>query len=124
MKKVLIVDDRAEIRKLVQMTLELGDYQFMEAADGVTALHIIRTSKPDVALLDIMMPGEIDGLDACRTAKSDPSVKSRIVLLTARGQQTDIEEGLKAGADAYLVKPFSPIELIDTVERLTREATA
>lgn len=124
MKKILIVDDRAEIRKLVQMTLELGEYEFMEAADGATALHMIRVGKPDVVLLDIMMPGGMDGLDACRAAKADQSVKSRIVLLTARGQQTDIEAGLKAGADAYLVKPFSPIELIDTVERLTREVAA
>lgn len=57
MKKILIADDRAEIRKLVQMTLELGEYEFMEAADGASALHMIRTSKPDVVLLDIMMPG-------------------------------------------------------------------
>ena len=96
----------------------------MEAADGATALHMIRVGKPDVVLLDIMMPGGMDGLDACTAAKADQSVKSRIVLLTARGQQTDIEAGLKAGADAYLVKPFSPIELIDTVERLTREVAA
>lgn len=119
MKKVLIVDDRAEIRKLVQMTLELGEFEFMEAADGPTALHLIRSAQPDVVLLDIMMPGGLDGLDVCRTVKTDPNVRSRIVLLTARGQQKDIEDGLKAGADAYLVKPFSPLELIDTVERLT-----
>ena len=118
MKKVLIVDDRAEIRRLVQMTLELGEFEFMEAADGPTALHLIRSAQPDVILLDIMMPGGLDGLDVCRAVKTDPNVRSRIVLLTARGQQKDIEDGLKAGADAYLVKPFSPLELIDTVERL------
>lgn len=119
-KKILIVDDRAEIRKLVQMTLELGDYDFLQASDAPTALQTIRAEHPDVVLLDIMMPGGFDGLDVCKAVKGDAALQTRVVLLTARGQQVDIEEGMKAGADAYLVKPFSPIELIDTVERLTK----
>lgn len=119
-KKILIVDDRYEIRKLVEMTLELGDFECLQASDGPSALQLIRTERPDVVLLDIMMPGVLDGLDVCRAVKSDASMQTKIVLLTARGQQVDIEEGLKAGADSYLVKPFSPIELITTVERLTK----
>jgi len=74
-------------------------------------------------LLDVMMPGEMDGLQVCQALKSNPAMVSvKIVLLTARGQARDREAGGRAGADQYLVKPFSPLQLIDTIERLLAQA--
>jgi two-component system phosphate regulon response regulator PhoB len=116
---LLIVDDQADIRKLIRMTLEFEGYTLVEAQDGAEALRLAKSSKPELMLLDVMMPGEFDGFQVCEQIKSDPALtETRIVMLTARGQQSDRERGRKAGADAYLTKPFSPLELIDTIERL------
>ncbi|MDE1998057.1 MAG: response regulator [Burkholderiales bacterium] len=123
MKRVLITEDQADIRKLIHMTLEFEDYEIREAPDGAEGLRVAREFKPDLMLLDIMMPGEIDGLQACRQIKSDPNLKHiRVVLLTARGQVADRQAGKDAGADSYLVKPFSPLELIETLEGLLSPA--
>ena len=119
MKRVLIVEDQADIRKLIRMTLEFEDYEIHEASDGAAGLRVARDIKPDLMLLDVMMPGELDGLQVCHHVKSDPSTRgTRVVLLTARGQARDREVGREAGADEYLVKPFSPLQLIETIERL------
>lgn len=116
---LLIVDDQADIRKLIRMTLEFEGYTLIEAQDGAEALRLAGSSKPELMLLDVMMPGEFDGFQVCEQVKRDPALAgTRIVMLTARGQQSDLERGRKAGADAYLTKPFSPLELIDTIERL------
>lgn len=118
MKKILIVEDNADIRRLVRMTLESADYEILEAIDGESGLHLAQTTWPDLVLLDVMMPGDIDGLDVCRQIRQNPDLsKIRVVLLTARGQAKDRESGLAAGADAYLAKPFSPLQLIDTVDQ-------
>ena len=119
MKRVLIVEDQADIRKLIRMTLEFEDYEIHEASDGAAGLRVARDLKPDLMLLDVMMPGELDGLQVCQQIKSDPrTAEIRVVLLTARGQARDREVGREAGADEYLVKPFSPLQLIETIERL------
>lgn len=113
-KTVLIVDDHADIRRLIRMTLEFEDYQILEAADGESALQVAATGRPDVVLLDVMMPGEIDGLEVCRRLKANSALAgAQVILLSARGQARDREAGLQAGADAYLVKPFSPLQLIE-----------
>jgi CheY-like chemotaxis protein len=79
--------------------------------------------RPDLMLLDVMMPGELDGLQVCHRVKNDPELQHvKVVLLTARGQVRDCDAGSRAGADEYLVKPFSPLQLIDTIERLTTTA--
>ncbi|MBY0367692.1 MAG: response regulator [Burkholderiales bacterium] len=123
MKRVLIVEDQADIRKLIHMTLEFEAYEIHEAADGVTGLRLARALRPDLMLLDVMMPGELDGLQVCQRIKADAELAGiKIVLLTARGQARDREAGSKAGAEEYLVKPFSPLQLIDTIERLTATA--
>ena len=123
MKRVLIVEDQADIRKLIHMTLEFEAYEIHEAADGVTGLRLARALRPDLMLLDVMMPGELDGLPVCQRIKADAELAGiKIVLLTARGQARDREAGSKAGAEEYLVKPFSPLQLIDTIERLTATA--
>jgi CheY-like chemotaxis protein len=123
MKRILIVEDQADIRKLIRMTLEFENYEIHEASDGSFGLRMAQAIKPDVMLLDVMMPGELDGLQVCQRIKSDPVMKStKVVLLTARGQQKDREAGEQAGADEYLIKPFSPLQLIETLERLIGEA--
>lgn len=119
MKRVLIVEDQSDIRKLIRMTLEFEDYEIHEASDGVAGLRVARDLKPDLMLLDVMMPGELDGLQVCQQIKSDAATRDiRVVLLTARGQARDREVGREVGADEYLVKPFSPLQLIETIERL------
>ena len=121
-KRILIVEDHADIRKLIRMTLEFEDYDIHEAANADEGLVAVRQLRPDLLLLDIMMPGAMDGLDLCRHVKSDPALGlPQVVLLTARGQSQDIEAGMNAGADAYLLKPFSPLKLIETLENLSAQ---
>ncbi|TAK93345.1 MAG: response regulator [Aquabacterium sp.] len=117
--RILIVDDQADIRKLVRMTLEFGDFDIHEAPDGETGLRMARALKPHVMLLDVMMPGELDGYQVCHQIKQDPELKQiQVLMLTARGQSGDLAEGAVAGADAYIVKPFSPMALIERVEAM------
>lgn len=116
MKKILIVDDHADIRKLIRMTLEFENYDIYEAETGEAALLIAHAIQPELVLLDVMMPGGMDGLEVCRRLKADPLMGDiHVMLLSARGQAHDREAGLQAGAEAYLVKPFSPLQLIDSI---------
>jgi CheY-like chemotaxis protein len=116
---VVVVEDQADIRKLVRMTLSISDADVYEADSGESGLRMVTELQPPVVLMDIMMPGEIDGLEACRRIKQDPRLgNTRVVMLTARGQEADLAAGKAAGADAYLVKPFSPLQLLDTVAEL------
>ena len=119
MKKVLIVDDRQEVRELVEVTLRAKEYHILEASNAKEAMEIVRTEKPDLTLMDIMMPEGMDGLEATRILKSDPeTMDCPIIMLTAKGQKTDLERGFGAGAEDYFVKPFSPLELIKKVEEI------
>lgn len=124
MKKILIVDDQIEVRELVQVTLEIGDYQILSAENGQQALEIARLEHPDIILMDIMMPGsDVDGLEACRRLKEDPATRHiTIVMLSAKGQESDLDAGWAAGADDYFTKPFSPIALIEKVEEVMGES--
>ncbi|MCF8151679.1 MAG: response regulator [Burkholderiaceae bacterium] len=120
-EKLLIVDDQDDLRKMLRLALGYGKYKLFEAADGETALAIARAEKPDVILLDVMMPGKLDGIAVCRAIKADPELAGCFVLmLTARGQASDYASGDAAGADAYMVKPFSPTKLVEVVEMRTR----
>lgn len=119
MKKILIVDDQFEVRELVEVTLRVKDYRIFKAKSGEEAIKIVRDEKPDLIIMDVMMPGGMDGLEATRLLKNDPETReSTIIMLTAKGQQTDREKGFEAGADDYFVKPFSPLELIKKVEEV------
>jgi len=119
MKKILLVDDHADIRRLIRMTLEFEDYEIHEAADGESALRIAREVRPDFLLTDVMMPGAVDGLELCRRIKADAELCSiHVMVVSARGQARDREAGHHAGADTYLVKPFSPLQLIDSLSQL------
>jgi two-component system phosphate regulon response regulator PhoB len=116
MKKVLIVDDQPDIRKLIRMTLEFEDYDIKEASTAPSGLEATKAWRPDVVLCDVMMPGDYDGVELCRRVKGQADLaRTKVVMLTARGQARDLEEGQKAGADVYLVKPFSPTQLVDVV---------
>lgn len=120
-QKLLIVDDVGELRTLLRFTLGYGVYKIYEAKNGKEGLALAREHVPDVMLLDVMMPGEPNGLQVCEAVKQDPRLKSVfVVMLSARGQQADIDAGKRAGADAYLVKPFRPGELIEVVESRPR----
>ena len=113
MKKVLIVEDHADIRRLIRMTLEYEKCEIHEAPDALTGWDMARELRPDLVLLDVMMPGQLDGLDLCRAIKSDVHLRLvPVIVLSARGSSADREAGLAAGADAYLVKPFSPMQLL------------
>ena len=116
MKKVLIVEDQPDIRRLIRMTLELEDCEIHEAPDAECGWELARELQPDVVLLDVMMPGPLNGLDLCHAIKTDGRLaRSRVIILSARGSQSDIAAGKYAGADAYLVKPFSPMQVLDLV---------
>lgn len=122
MKKILIVDDHPKIRELVSVTLaDIGDYEILEADTGLKALEICQTDHPDLILLDVMMPQELDGIDVTRKLRGDPKTKDcLIILLTAKGQEADRKIGLEAGADDYFTKPFNPTDLIKKVEQLLK----
>jgi DNA-binding response OmpR family regulator len=120
--RILIVEDQADIRKLIRMTLEFSDFELHEAADGESGLELARSVRPHLMLLDVMMPGRLDGFQVCRAIKADPQLQATlVVMLTARGQSSDVSAGEQSGADAYLVKPFSPLELIDRVEAMVAQ---
>ncbi len=119
MKKILIVEDHADIRRLIRMTLEFEECEIHEAPDAPTGWDLARELLPDVVLLDVMMPGALDGLDLCRAMKSDARLRNvPVIVLSARGGSADRENGLRAGADAYLVKPFSPMQLLELLGTL------
>ena len=117
MKRILLADDDPKLRELMRVTLE-GDFELLEAVDGEEALRISQQEKPDLILLDIMMP-KLDGLEVCRRLKNDDSTSSiRVVMLTAKGAKEDIRRGKEAGAEAYFTKPFSPRALLDKVNEV------
>lgn len=115
MHTVLVVDDQVDIRRMIMIALS-GDFNLLEAEDGVTALQMVRQHRPDVVLLDVMMPGEMDGLQVLQAIRSDPEVKAtRVIMVSAKGQVSDSELGMQLGANAYFVKPFSPLQLFDAI---------
>jgi CheY-like chemotaxis protein len=115
-RTVLIADDESSIRLLVHATIESDDYTVVEAADGAQAWALAQELKPSLVLLDVQMPGQ-SGLEVLRSIKADPDLKAtRVILLTSKAQERDIEVGLIAGADFYLTKPFSPLDLLTRVE--------
>ncbi|MBD3634133.1 MAG: response regulator [Methylophaga sp.] len=102
---------------LISLTLEFSQCELLEADSAVSGLEMLRTHQPDIILLDVMMPGELDGLGLCRMIRDDESLKHiKIIMLSAKGQQKDVQMGLEAGADDYVVKPFSPSELMQKLD--------
>ncbi len=117
MKKILIVEDQEDIREVIRITLELEKYELHDAVDGADGLRKTQQMRPDLVLSDVMMPG-MDGLELCKQIKGDPALRrTKVVLLSARGQPADRQAGISAGADAYLSKPYGPLDLLATVKR-------
>ncbi len=122
-KIILVIEDQPEIRKLICMTMDYDGFEVHEADNGDSGLKMIKALRPSVVLLDVMMPGLLDGFQVCERVRADPEIAATpIVILSARCQQSDIEAGQRAGCNHYLTKPFSPLQLIETVERLVSAA--
>lgn len=121
MCKILVADDEKALRILIAGTLEIGDYNILEAANGIKALELVKQEKPDLVILDVMMPG-MTGYEVCKHIKNNSDISdTKILILTAKGQQSDKEAALEAKADYYLAKPFSPMELLSLVEEILNE---
>lgn len=119
--RVLVVDDEAAIRDLVRGYLEREGFEVTEAGDGPAALELARSLRPDVVVLDLMLPG-IDGLEICRRLRA--FTDAYVIMLTARSEEIDRIVGLSVGADDYLIKPFSPRELVARIRALLRRPRA
>ena len=117
-KEILIVEDEPSVVVPLQFLMEQQGYRVMIAERGEDALDLIYQYKPDLVLLDIMLPG-IDGYEVCEIVRLNPKYrKIKIIFLTAKGREEEIAKGLALGADAYITKPFSNIELIATVKEI------
>ena len=110
-KTVLVADDEQDIVEIVRFRLEHDGYRVLTASDGETALKLARDEHPDLCVLDVMMP-KLSGLEVLAQLRDDPATAStRVILLTARGQDADVDRGFELGANDYVTKPFSPKEL-------------
>ena len=119
-QRILVVDDDRQIVRLVQSYLEQAQYVVLTAYDGEDAMRIIRRERPDLIVLDLMLPG-MDGLELCRRLRAGSATQSiPIIMLTARAEEVDRIVGLEMGADDYLPKPFSPRELVARVKAVLR----
>lgn len=116
-RAVLIADDEPRLRQLVRVTIASNQYEVLEAEDGDEAWALIQQHRPALVILDVKMPGR-DGLELTRAIKAAPELAGiHVILLTAYGQDPDVQAGQDAGADLFLTKPFSPLQLLTAVER-------
>ena len=121
-KEILIVDDEPGVVVPIQFLMEQQGYRVMIAERGEDALDLIYHYRPDLVLLDIMLPG-IDGYEVCEIIRLNPNYRNvKIIFLTAKGREVEIAKGLTLGADAYITKPFSNTELVATVKELLEKA--
>ncbi len=122
MARIVVADDDVDIRELVEFKLSTLGHEIVAVGDGAAAVEACQSLRPDLAVLDVMMPGT-SGLDAIRLIRADPAlVDLPVILLTARAQESDVETGFDSGADDYITKPFSPRELASRVEALLARA--
>lgn len=122
MSKVLVIDDEKDIVSLLHYHLEKAGFQCLEGMDGAVALRLVREYHPDLLILDLMLPG-MDGLEICRQLRQDiTTARLPILMLTAKAEEVDRIVGLEVGADDYVVKPFSPRELVARVRAILRRA--
>jgi len=117
--KIAVVDDNQALRMLIRLTLELTEHEVIEAKNADEGLDLIKQLQPDVVLLDVRMPGRMDGLGLCRLIRKTPELAHiKVIMLSAGGQQSDLQDGLGAGADHYIAKPFSPTELLQIIKTI------
>lgn len=118
MTKILIAEDEPDIRDLIAFTLRFAGYEVVTAANGKEAVDLAPNEMPDMILMDVRMP-IMTGYDACKQFKADPALKHiPVVFLSAKGQESEIQAGLEAGAEEYLLKPFGPSELTESIRRI------
>ncbi|MCW5935699.1 MAG: response regulator [Fimbriimonadaceae bacterium] len=116
--KILVCDDERHIVRLIQVNLEKQGYQVVTAYDGKEGLEKIKSEKPDLCVLDVMMP-YMDGFEVLKSLRREPETESLpVIMLTAKAQDKDVFEGYHYGADMYLTKPFNPMELVSFVKRI------
>jgi CheY-like chemotaxis protein len=117
MKKLLIVDDSKDIRELIIATLDPTEYKVLEAADAMRAIAIATVEKPDFVIMDVMLQGSINGIEATKTIKNNPLTRNcKVIILTGTNEKWVQKDALQAGAECYFVKPFSPLDLLQRVE--------
>lgn len=118
--KILVCDDERHIVRLIQVNLERQGYQVVTAFDGKEGLEKIRAEKPNLVVLDVMMP-YMDGFEVLKALRREPETEALpVIMLTAKAQDKDVFEGYHYGADMYLTKPFNPMELVTFVKRITQ----
>lgn len=115
--KVLVVDDERHIVKLIQVNLERAGYQVVSAFDGKEALKKVESEKPDLIVLDVMMP-YLDGFEVLKRLRANPDSYIPVIMLTAKAQDADVFRGWASGVDCYLTKPFNPLELLTFAKRI------
>lgn len=121
-KHVLVVDDEPNIVLSLEFLLSQAGFSVTTAGDGDSGLEAARKERPDVILLDIMLPGA-DGYEVCQSLREEPALQDvPVIMLTARGREVDREKGMSLGADEYIVKPFSTSEVVERVRQITGEA--
>ncbi|MCS7251085.1 MAG: response regulator [Anaerolineae bacterium] len=124
MAKILIAEDEKDIRELIAFTLEFGGFDVITAINGQEAVELARQHRPDLIILDVRMP-KMTGYEACRVLKSQEETRAiPVVFLSAKGQESEIRQGMEAGADAYILKPFAPDELIQQVHMILSRHSA
>jgi len=122
MLKILVAEDERDIRELIGFTLRFAGFEVVLAANGVEAVEKAPEEKPDLIMLDVRMP-RMTGYEACRHLKDNPATSTiPVVFLSAKGQETEIEQGLASGAVEYIVKPFAPDELTNQVKSILERA--
>lgn len=119
--RILIVEDQADTRRLIRWALEGSQHRLHEAANAATALQIAQALRPDLLLVDVVMPGEIGGLELCAQIRQDPTLADvKLVVLSASAAPHERQRALDAGANAFLAKPFSPARLAELIDEVLR----
>lgn len=122
MTRILVAEDERDIRELIAFTLRFAGFDVMLATNGAEAVELAEANPPDLVILDVRMP-KMSGYEACRRLKENPRTSSvPVVFLSAKGQDSEIQQGLASGADEYILKPFAPDELIQQVRDILNRA--
>jgi len=116
MAKIVIAEDEPDIRELIAFTLRFAGHEVVTGANGLEGYELTKSEHPDLAMFDVRMP-KMTGYDACKKIKADPEIAHiPVIFLSAKGQETEIEQGIAAGAEEYLLKPFAPDQLTERVK--------
>ncbi|MBC7228309.1 MAG: response regulator [Thermoflexales bacterium] len=123
MPRILVAEDEKDIRELIAFTLRFAGFDVLLATNGAEAVEVAEAEKPDLVILDVRMP-KMSGYEACRRLKGNPQTASLpVVFLSAKGQDSEIQQGLESGAEEYILKPFAPDELIQQVRDILNRHT-